>query len=132
MRGDTLLNGVRATVLDNYQGEECDIILLSFVRSNIEGDIGFLKVSNRVNVALSRARMGMYCFGNFDCLAEKSDLWKNIKIDLIKEESIGKALELYCQNHNKKTLVSKASDFCNCPEGGCLQPCDFRLECGYN
>ncbi len=131
MRSDTLLNGVRATVLDNYQGEECDIILLSFVRSNIEGDIGFLKVSNRVNVALSRARMGMYCIGNFDFLAEKSDLWKNIRIDLIKEESIGNALELYCQNHKKKNLVSEASDFSQVAEGGCDLPCDYRLECGH-
>lgn len=49
-----ILKGVRATVVDNFQGEENDIMILSFVRSNDEGEIGFLKVSNRVNVALSR------------------------------------------------------------------------------
>lgn len=64
MRGQQLLNGVRATVVDNYQGEENDIILLSFVRSNEEANIGFLKTSNRVNVALSRARKGMLIFSS--------------------------------------------------------------------
>lgn len=49
MRAQNLLSGVRATVVDNYQGEENDIILLSFVRSNDEANIGFLKTSNRGN-----------------------------------------------------------------------------------
>lgn len=54
------LEDVRITVVDNYQGEENDIILLSLVRSNDDGDVGFLKVENRVCVALSRAKHGMY------------------------------------------------------------------------
>ncbi len=54
MKSYEILKGVRATVVDNYQGEENDIMILTFVRSNAVGDIGFLKVSNRVNVALSR------------------------------------------------------------------------------
>ncbi|KAL9983465.1 hypothetical protein ACROYT_G005640 [Oculina patagonica] len=53
--------GVRVTVVDNFQGEENDIILLSLVRSE---RIGFLKISNRVCVALSRARKGFYIIGN--------------------------------------------------------------------
>eukprot|EP00731_Ephydatia_muelleri_P021596 Em0014g187a len=39
--------GVRATAVDNFQGEENDIILLSLVRSNKEGQLGFLKEPNR-------------------------------------------------------------------------------------
>ena len=70
--------GVRVTTVDNYQGEENDIILLSLVRSNVEGSIGFLGVDNRVCVALSRARHALYCIGNFAQLAKKSKLWKNI------------------------------------------------------
>ncbi|CAN0502870.1 unnamed protein product, partial [Scytosiphon promiscuus] len=45
-------------------GEESKIIILSLVRSNRNGDIGFLRSSNRVNVALSRAQHGMYIIGN--------------------------------------------------------------------
>ena len=42
--------------VDGYQGEENKIIILSLVRSNSQGQIGFLKVANRVCVALSRAK----------------------------------------------------------------------------
>lgn len=52
-------DGVRLTVVDNFQGEENDIILLSLVRSNDDGNIGFLKIENRVCVALSRAKVSL-------------------------------------------------------------------------
>lgn len=52
------LKDVKITVVDNFQGEENKIILLSLVRSNAEGNIGFLKTDNRVCVALSRAKEG--------------------------------------------------------------------------
>ena len=48
--------------MDNFQGEENDIILLSLVRSNEDHNIGFLKIENRVCVALSRARVGCFVF----------------------------------------------------------------------
>lgn len=48
--------GVRVTCVDNFQGEESDIILLSLVRNNEDGKIGFLSVDNRICVALSRAK----------------------------------------------------------------------------
>ena len=54
--------GVRVTAVDNFQGEENDIILLSLVRSNEEGKIGFLQTANRVCVALSRAKKGTTAF----------------------------------------------------------------------
>ena len=50
--------------VDSYQGEENGIIILSLVRNNEHGEIGFLKVDNRVCVALSRAKHGFYIFGN--------------------------------------------------------------------
>ena len=50
-------DGVRVTAVDNFQGEESDIILLSLVRSNEDANIGFLKIENRVCVALSRAKV---------------------------------------------------------------------------
>lgn len=127
MRCYELLKDVRATVVDNYQGEECDIILLSFVRSNEEGNIGFLKDSHRVNVALSRARKGLYCIGNFDCLAEKSQLWQNLMSDLTAQQAIGDALEIFCQNHTDyKTLLKSKDDFKAAPDGGCKRPCGDR------
>ena len=64
-------NGVRLTTVDNFQGEENDVILLSVVRSNRHGSVGFLSTENRVCVALSRARHGMFCIGNFEMLREQ-------------------------------------------------------------
>lgn len=61
---DHPLRGVRITTVDNYQGEENKIIILSLVRNNHHNSIGFLKASNRVCVALSRAIQGLYIFGN--------------------------------------------------------------------
>jgi len=58
------MNEIKVVTVDNYQGEENDIIILSLVRSNNKNSIGYLKVSNRVCVALSRAKHGMYIFGN--------------------------------------------------------------------
>ena len=52
------VEGVRVSTVDNYQGEESDIVIISLVRSNKSGDIGFMKEPQRVNVMLSRARNG--------------------------------------------------------------------------
>lgn len=54
--------GVRVTVVDNFQGEENDIILLSLVRSNEQNKIGFLRTDNRICVALSRAKYKLQRF----------------------------------------------------------------------
>ncbi|KAK3589664.1 hypothetical protein CHS0354_015168 [Potamilus streckersoni] len=126
-------DGVKVTVVDNYQGEENDIILLSLVRSNREGKIGFLKISNRICVALSRARKGFYVIGNFGFLTRHSELWQDIIETLEKEERLGKALNLYCQNHpNDGFKAADAHDFEKfAPEGGCKKECKTLLKCGH-
>ncbi|XP_071482959.1 NFX1-type zinc finger-containing protein 1-like [Diadema antillarum] len=124
--------GVKVTSIDNYQGEENDIILVSFVRSNDDGKIGFLEISNRLCVSLSRAKKGMFCIGNFALFAENSDLWKGIVEDLKKTNSIGESLQLRCVNHpDPQTDVRAGKDFENAPNGGCMRPCEARLECGH-
>ncbi|XP_045618372.1 NFX1-type zinc finger-containing protein 1 [Procambarus clarkii] len=121
--------GVKICVVDNFQGEENNIILLSLVRSNVEGIVGFLRTDNRVCVALSRAKHGLYVTGNMDLLSASSELWKKIREDLTKEESIGNTLILKCKNHpDKLTPVSSGDDFFNkSPEGGCQQVCGSSL-----
>ncbi|KAM4622796.1 NFX1-type zinc finger-containing protein 1 isoform 2-T2 [Discoglossus pictus] len=124
-------SGVKVHVVDKYQGEENDIILLSLVRSNKEGRVGFLQISNRICVALSRAKKGLYCIGNMGMLS-KVPLWSRIIHTLRQSGQVGEQLMLCCQNHPEaRTLVSKASDFKKVPEGGCSQKCEFRLNCGH-
>ena len=124
--------GIRVSAVDNFQGEENEIILLSLVRSNTQKKIGFLAVKNRVCVALSRARKGLYCIGNFTLLSEKSELWKSIVKDMKDHDTIGEALELVCRNHPERKIHAKvADDFKKAPEGGCILPCKFRLPCGH-
>ena len=81
--GETGLDEIRLCSVDQYQGEENDVILLSLVRSNTSGDIGFLSVQNRMVVALSRARHGMFILGNADLLAKRSALWRGV-VDQLK------------------------------------------------
>ena len=57
------LKGLIISTVDNYQGDENDIVILSLVRSNKQNNLGFLKASNRICVALSRAKKGILLFG---------------------------------------------------------------------
>jgi superfamily I DNA and/or RNA helicase len=77
-------------VVDNYQGEENKIIILSLVRSNGDNKIGFLSIKNRVCVALSRAKYGFFMIGNMSCLCNGSDIWKKINATLQGHNAVGK------------------------------------------
>ena len=140
------LENIRVSSVDNYQGEECDIILLSLVRSNKKNEIGFLKNFNRVCVAFSRAKIGFYIIGNIDHIvnSEKAiknkskiieskmqDVWQKIKTKAEELNIIGDNLILVCQNHQNKTIIKNIKDFSLCPEGGCKEICLKRLECGH-
>ncbi|XP_020339540.2 NFX1-type zinc finger-containing protein 1 [Oncorhynchus kisutch] len=124
-------NGVKVHVVDKYQGEENDIVLLSLVRSNKEEKVGFLNIPNRVCVALSRAKKGLYCVGNMAMLG-KVKLWSNILHTLREKDQVGPALTLCCQNHPERHIKAFCGDdFKHAPEGGCNLPCEFRLNCGH-
>ncbi|KAF6036075.1 ZNFX1 [Bugula neritina] len=70
--------GVKITSVDNFQGEENKILIISLVRSNTNDNLGFVKIENRVCVCLSRAQYGMYVFGNFDMLSRGSGTLSHI------------------------------------------------------
>lgn len=133
-REQPVCNGVRICVVDNFQGEENKIILLSLVRSNKEGKVGFLSTDNRVCVALSRAKHGLYITGNINLLCESSKLWQKIHQDLLSGENIDSALPLKCENHpDEEQKVSSGQEFLTkSPEGGCLRPCNKPLKCGHD
>ena len=128
--------GIRISILDNYQGEENEIILLSLVRSNKEGKIGFLKKENRICVALSRAKIGLYVIGNFRMIEKytrKTHLLRSAIDKMKKSESLASGLPLYCQNHpsTQKIFATDPDDFDKAPEGGCSFSCKYQLKCGH-
>ncbi|XP_038210049.1 NFX1-type zinc finger-containing protein 1-like [Zerene cesonia] len=126
------LSKVKITVVDNYQGEESKIIILSLVRNNAENRIGFLGTENRICVALSRAREGLYIFGNMSMLKNQSDLWKKINGTLDKASAIGTTLELRCESHpDNITQIESHTDFEKVPEGGCMLKCNSNLPCSH-
>jgi len=59
---------ISVNTVDGFQGQERDIILISLVRSNDNGQIGFLSDLRRMNVAMTRARMKLIVFGDKDTL----------------------------------------------------------------
>ncbi|QCD77969.1 regulator of nonsense transcripts 1 [Vigna unguiculata] len=67
--------------VDGFQGGEEDIIIISTVRSNGNGKIGFLDNRQRANVALTRARHCLWILGNEKTLSSSDSLWRNLVND---------------------------------------------------
>lgn len=121
------LRDIRVTAVDNYQGEENRIIILSLVRSNRDNKIGFLTAPNRICVALSRAKEGFYIFGNMSVLKSASNIWRQINDRLQEQKAVGRKLTLICEEHNDNTLdIQKVEDFDNCLSGSCLRVCNTK------
>ena len=129
----TLLNALRIATVDNFQGEEAKVIVVSLVRSNDERKCGFLKTSNRINVLLSRARYGMYIIGNSDT-SKPIPMWAEVLSLLERSNNIGPSLALCCPRHKETPIeVSIPDDFARlAPEGGCSKRCSSRLLCGHS
>ena len=153
------VRGVAASAVDNFQGEENDVIILSLVRSPEFPRTGFVHYSNRVRSALSRARRGLFIFGNPRVLrgstespasahepkmaigktgnentteaAEQHALWKRILDKLEAKGGVLRELELKCATHAQSVKIRKPRDFLKTPNGGCTQLCGTSLSCGH-
>ena len=76
---------VEINTVDGFQGREKDIIIMSCVRSNDNGTIGFLSDRRRMNVAITRAKHSLFVIGNSKTL-NKDKNWREFII--------------YCKNLN--------------------------------
>ena len=74
---------ISVNTVDGFQGQERDVIILSLVRSNDEGQIGFLRDLRRMNVAITRARMKLIILGSVDTLT-KHPFYKRLYEYIIK------------------------------------------------
>ena len=128
----TLLQALRVATIDNFQGEEAKVVVISLVRSNAQRRCGFTRTSNRINVLLSRAQHGMYILGNSETVSHVQ-MWSDVLNILETGNNIGTELELCCPRHPDKLMnVSTPDDFTIlAPEGGCNERCIQRLQCGH-
>ncbi|KAF5631693.1 NFX1-type zinc finger-containing protein [Fusarium sp. NRRL 52700] len=120
---------------DNYQGEECDIVIVSLTRSNASGDIGFLHARERLVVLLSRARNGMILFGNMETFMKSKKggkMWTQYFDALKLNNSIFDGVPIHCERHPETSMLLKLpEDFDKkCPDGGCAESCNALLSCG--
>lgn len=124
-----MFNMLRLATVDNFQGEEAKIVILSTVRSNFNNQVGFLKTKNRINVACSRARHGFYIIGNAS-LMQKNENWRPIVNLLTCKGNIGPNLHACCSRHPKyKYEISGPKDFEKVPI--CDLVCAGILDCGH-
>ena len=76
---------ISVNTVDGFQGQERDVIVISLVRSNDEGQIGFLRDLRRMNVAITRARMKVIILGNRQTMTRHPfyrQLWQYCKKQL--------------------------------------------------
>ncbi|KAF5957931.1 hypothetical protein HYC85_005156 [Camellia sinensis] len=67
--------------VDGFQGGEEDVIIISTVRCNGRGSVGFLSNRQRANVALTRARHCLWILGNGATLINSGSVWKKLVVD---------------------------------------------------
>ncbi|KAJ7494735.1 P-loop containing nucleoside triphosphate hydrolase protein [Mycena galericulata] len=126
---------LRLATIDNYQGEESDIVISCLTRSNNSHDIGFMFAPERLNVLLSRPRNAFIMIGNSDTFLNSrkgKDLWTKFFGLLRNGGHVYDGLPVRCERHPDRTFVLKSPiDFENeCPDGGCKEPCVTILNCG--
>lgn len=132
IQSTSLLRAVRLATVDNFQGEEAKVVIISLVRCNEARECGFLKISNRINVLLSRAQHGMYIIGNKATYGHV-DLWDQVISLMVEKDQFGTAFQLSCPRHPDAQILAKTSDdfVVLSPEGGYNFTCSPRLGCGH-
>ncbi|KAK8837604.1 hypothetical protein M9Y10_036135 [Tritrichomonas musculus] len=124
--------------LDDFQGEENEVIIISLTRSQKPG---FVKNENRALVTLSRARQAEFVIGNKNVFGPENTinpLWQKITssattVDPNAMHYNGIASVL-CADHAREVIVimlTKLSDFIECRFNCCLKKCDFMCHCGH-
>ncbi|THW38616.1 hypothetical protein D6D22_06660 [Aureobasidium pullulans] len=129
----SIASAVRIATVDNFQGEEAEVVVISLVRSNKEQKCGFLRTSNRINVLLSRAKNGMFIIGN-SATTQHIPMWTEVLQLLQMNGNFGDALELACPRHIADDMrVTEPDDFIRlAPDGGSLRSPMQSLELSFD
>eukprot|EP00397_Hematodinium_sp_SG-2012_P000289 GEMP01000289.1.p1 GENE.GEMP01000289.1~~GEMP01000289.1.p1 ORF type:complete len:2487 (+),score=732.48 GEMP01000289.1:46-7506(+) len=133
------VKSVRVATIDNYQGEEADVVIGSLVRNNAQRSIGFLREPERVNVLLSRARYGLILIGNRTCLTKTRNrcgakLWSDLFEQFDTHKQVHHGFPTVCPLHKsvvREPLASAEAFAKHVPDGGCALECSQMLPCGH-
>nr|XP_048333039.1 uncharacterized protein LOC107434514 isoform X2 [Ziziphus jujuba var. spinosa] len=79
--------------IDGFQGGEEDVIIMSTVRCNGNGSVGFLSNSQRANAGLTRARYCLWILGNAETLIRSGSIWNKLVLDAKKRRCFHNAEE---------------------------------------
>ena len=120
------------STVDNYQGDENDIVIVSLVRSNSQGQTGFLKDLPRRCVAQSRAKSCVIFIGNKETIIE-APCWKTLIENIC---FVGHDFPVVCPDHPSnnlllnsaervKSLARNPSSLCDVTCGG-MFPCELQ------
>ncbi|KAJ9159628.1 hypothetical protein P3X46_025121 [Hevea brasiliensis] len=104
------INGfsVKVKSVDGFQGGEEDVIIISTVRANRDGRIGFMSNPRRVNVAITRARHCLWILGNERTLTNSESIWKELVCDAKKRHCFFSADE---DKQLAKTILEVKKEF---------------------
>ena len=120
---------LRLATIDDFQGEESKVVVLSTVRSNFESRVGFLKTSNRINVGCSRAKNGFFIVGNAT-LMSGVEMWSQIVGELTAKNKVGPAFQACCSRHpNQVHAIQRPEQWYEIPQ--CEIPCRSKFPCGH-
>ncbi|KAH0657839.1 hypothetical protein KY289_026587 [Solanum tuberosum] len=94
--------------VDGFQGGEEEVIIISTVRSNGSGSVGFLSNRQRANAALTQARYCLWVLGNATTLVKSGSIWKQLVID---SKARGCFFDVNEDNSLTLAIVSATIDF---------------------
>ncbi|KAK2149494.1 hypothetical protein LSH36_449g01010 [Paralvinella palmiformis] len=119
---------IQIQTIDQYQGDENDVVIVSLTRSNERKKVGFLKILNRRCVAQSRSRRGLYYIGNSETLSANQH-WEILLKALRKAGKVDDRITLVCPRHPKSTKCAKIAKDIPLTEVFCHKRCGKPLPC---
>lgn len=128
---------VQVHTIDMFQGDENDYVIVSLVRSNNDGELGFLREMNRRCVAQSRAKCGLYLVGNVDTVTNskgKKSVWAPLVNSMRSQKCVGTSLQIQCPRHKCVSIHSVANKnqlslFIKEPTRLCNVSCGEKMPC---